>query len=46
MSEYIYNTAAKEATAFTKQRNAAFASFRSTWKMPITVKWRWHGVAA
>lgn len=25
MSEYIYNTAAKEATAFTKQRNAAFA---------------------
>lgn len=21
-------------------------SFRSTWKMPITVKWRWHGVAA
>ena len=47
MSEYIYNTAAKEATAFTKQRNAAFArSFRSTWKMPITAKWRWHGVAA
>ena len=25
MSEYIYNTAAKEATAVTKQRNAAFA---------------------